>query len=178
MNQTVYLAPLRSEDSPTLFEWINDRSLVILSAPYHPVDDQAHHNWFERVTRRSDLQIFAIRASHDDQLVGTCQLHSINAVARSSELQIRLGSTPNRRKGMGTDAVRQLLAFGFRDLNLHRIHLHVLSDNAVAIRTYLKNRFRHEGTLKEAAFIDGEYRDVSMMAILRPEWVVGSACDG
>jgi RimJ/RimL family protein N-acetyltransferase len=79
---------------------------------------------------------------------------------------------------MGTDAVRQLLAFGFRDLNLHRIHLHVLSDNAVAIRTYLKNRFRHEGTLKEAAFIDGEYRDVSMMAILRPEWVVGSACDG
>ena len=35
----VALCPLRDEDSPILHRWINDRALVVLSAPYRPVSE-------------------------------------------------------------------------------------------------------------------------------------------
>ncbi|MBW3570226.1 MAG: GNAT family N-acetyltransferase [Gemmatimonadetes bacterium] len=160
------LAPLRAEDSATLYEWINDRELVIQNGAYRPVTDAAHRAWFESVRGRADMVIFGIRRVEGDRLIGSCQLHSIHPVHRSAELQIRIGQGEQRGKGFGTHAVRLLLHFAFRDLNLNRVYLHVFDSNAAAIRAYEKAGMVHEGVLRQAAFIDGGYRDVRVMSIL------------
>ena len=98
------------------------------------------------------------------KLIGTCQLHSISAVHRHAELQIRIGDVKQRGHGYGTDAVQLLLKFGFDDLNLHRIFLHVFADNKAAVRTYEKCGFKREGILRHAAHIDGRYVDDVLMA--------------
>jgi RimJ/RimL family protein N-acetyltransferase len=54
-------------------------------------------------------------------------------------------------------------------LNLHRVSLNVLAHNERAIVSYLHAGFVIEGTLREAAFIDGQWRDVVAMAALRPK---------
>ena len=41
------------------------------------------------------------------------------------------------------------MAFGFTDLNLHRIALHVFATNVRAIKTYERAGFQHEGTLRD-----------------------------
>src|SRR4051812_5570754 len=71
----VVLAPLRDEDSPLLFEWINDEELVVLSSPFAPVSPAAHEAWFEGIRRRPDVRIFGIRMLDEDRMVGSCQLH-------------------------------------------------------------------------------------------------------
>ena len=68
------------------------------------------------------------------------------------------------------EAVRLLLDFAFRDLNLHRVYLHVFDTNAAAIRIYEKVGFVREGVLRQAAHIDGRYVDVMVMSILREEY--------
>jgi RimJ/RimL family protein N-acetyltransferase len=73
-------------------------------------------------------------------------------------------------RGIGGAAVRAVVSLGFRELNLHRIHLSVLADNARAIRCYEKAGFRVEGRLREAVFKSGERRDVILMALLRPQF--------
>lgn len=166
----VELAPLRDSDSPVLFEWINDRALVTLSAPFCPVAREAHDAWFDEVRRRPDLRIFGIRLREDDRLVGSCQLHSIHPVHRSAELQIRLGDPEARGQGLGTEAVRLLVAFGFDELDLHRIALHVLETNDRARRLYERTGFRTEGTLREAARIEDEWVNVVVMALLRSDY--------
>lgn len=154
-----------------MHEWINDREQVLLNAPYKPVPEAQHKEWFEAIQRRNDTVIFGIRLVEGEKLIGYCQLHQINYVYRSAELQIRLGDVAERGQGHGTNAVKLLLRFGFRDLNLHRVSLHVFSNNRPAIRVYEKAGFTYEGLLRQQAHVDGQYVDVMVMGILRDEYV-------
>jgi RimJ/RimL family protein N-acetyltransferase len=163
----VELTPLRTEDSSPLFAWINDRALVTLSAPFRPIPRAEHDAWFDQVRQREDVRIFGIREG--DRLVGSCQLHSIHPVHRSAELQIRIAVEDARGRGIGRQALQQLVRYGFDELGLHRIFLHVFVTNARAIRLYEGAGFRREGLLREAALIEGEWVDVLLMALLEPD---------
>jgi RimJ/RimL family protein N-acetyltransferase len=165
----VELSPLTTADAPALFTWINDRELVLFNSGYRPVPEPTHREWLAGLARRRDLVAFAIRVRRTKRLIGVCQLTAIHAVNRSADLQIRIGEAAARGKGYGVEAVRLLLAFGFRDLNLHRIALHVFATNTRAIRAYERAGFRHEGTLRDAVFIDGQFVDVKVMAVLDGE---------
>lgn len=165
----VTLAPITIADAPALFNWINDRDLVLFNAPFRPVHEPSHREWVKGLAQRRDLVAFAIRMKKGGALIGMCQLTGINPVSRSADLQIRIGVAGARGKGLGLEAVRLLLAFGFRDLNLHRISLQVFATNTRAIKTYEAAGFRHEGTLRDAAFIDGRFVDVQVMAALEDE---------
>ena len=170
----VVLGPLADEDSEILFQWINDRDLVLHNAPFRPVDAASHRDWYDAVRARHDVAIFAIRRASDHALIGTCQLHSIDPVHRSAELQIRIGDQAECGRGYGTEAVRMLLQHAFRDLGLNRVSLRVFANNDRAVRAYAKAGFTREGVLREAAYIDGRFVDVLAMAILSREY----ECDG
>ena len=169
-SERVRLRPLQKTDAPLLYEWITDRELVIHNAPYFPVSESDHEAWIERMmTKRSDLVIFVIEEIASEKAIGTCQLLNINWIHRSAELQIRIGDVAYQGKGYGTEAVRLLYQFGFTDLNLHRIYLHVFADNLRAIRAYEKSGFGQEGVLREATCIDGEWGDVIVMGLLKTD---------
>jgi RimJ/RimL family protein N-acetyltransferase len=170
VGKSVVLAPLRPADSSLLFQWINDRELVTLSAPFRPVSRQDHDAWFDEVQRRPDTRILGIRLRDGDRLVGSSQLHSIHPVHRSAELQIRIGVSEARGHGVGTEAMHLLVRFGFEELDLHRIYLHVFEANEPAIRLYRRVGFRAEGVLRQAARIEDEWVDLVVMAILRSEF--------
>lgn len=171
IGNSIKLAPLCVDDELKLFDWINDREQVLYNSPYKPVHFDQHKAWFESVQMRNDLVFFTIKITKNDQLIGTCQLHSINNVSRAAELQIRLCNVEERGKGLGTQAVRLLLDFGFKDLNLNRIYLHVFEDNHPAIRVYEKVGFMREGLLRKAAYIDGAYVNIIIMGLLKDEYI-------
>ena len=160
----VRLTPLADGDSDALFGWINDRELVVLSAPFAPVERAAHDAWFDAVRTRDDTAIFAIRLREGDRLVGTCQLHSIGAPEGEAELQIRIGERDAWGQGAGREAVGLLLGYGFEELGLERIHLHVFATNDRALRLYERCGFRREGMRSEPVFIEGRPTEVVLMA--------------
>jgi RimJ/RimL family protein N-acetyltransferase len=163
----VALGPLRPEDSEPMFRWINDRELVQLNAPFKPVDRASHDEWFERIQRRDDVEIFAIRTVEGDRLVGSCQLNAIDREAGSCRLQVRIGEPEGRDRGYGTEAVRLLLRHAFDQLGLDRVELEVFATNRRAIRAYEKAGFGREGVEEGGAVIDGEPIDVVRMAASR-----------
>lgn len=166
--QRVKLRPIRTEDSALLYEWILDRELAILNTPYWHVSDVDHDAWIEStLVPRSDLVIFVIE-EENGKPIGTCQLVNINLVHRSAELQIQMAPGAQGR-GLGTLAITKLCDFGFRDLGLHRISLHVWATNCRAIRAHEKAGFRREGLLREAAFVDGRFGDVIVMGLVNTQ---------
>jgi RimJ/RimL family protein N-acetyltransferase len=162
----VRLTPLEETDLPVLFEWINNRALVELSSAFAPVSAAEHRRWFEAIRQRHDAHVFAIRRLDSPAPIGTCQLHDVHPVHRSAELQIRIGDASSRGQGLGTEAVRLLVEYGFGTLRLHRIALHVFATNLAAQRAYEKAGFVREGVLKDAAFVGGHFVDSVVMAIL------------
>lgn len=166
----VRLAPLRDEDSDEFAQWINDRELVLNSAPYRPITEAAHRDWYASVGRREDTAIFAIRLLEDDRLIGSCSLKNIDAHNRSAEAQVRIGVDVGRGKGYGTEALALLVRHGFEDRNLHRQWAHLMATNGAALRYTAKVGFQTEGILRKALFIDGEWVDVHTVAILREDY--------
>ncbi len=164
------LTPLQAEDKDSLFAWINERESVLFNAPYKPIAQDQHQKWFDSIQSRNDCVIFGIRVIETNHLIGSCQLHSIHAIHRSAELQIRIGEVEFRGRGFGTEATLLLLHFAFKDLNLQRVYLHVFATNERAVQMYRKIGFIVEGTLRRAVYIDGEYVDMLIMGILREDY--------
>jgi len=111
--------------------------------------------------------MFVIEEITSERAIGSCQLLNINWVCSCAELQIRIGNNELHGKGFGSEAVKLLIDFGFKDLYLHRIYLHVFITNTRAIRAYEKNGFIREGILRESAYIDNKFVDVVVMGLLR-----------
>lgn len=170
MEHRVNLTPLSRADSDALFGWINDREQVLFNSPYRPVHRPQHDAWFESILKRHDVALFGIRTVADGRLIGTCQLTDIHPLHRGAELRIRIGVPQDRGQGHGAEACRLLLAFGFRDLNLHRIWLQVFDDNEPALKLYRKLGFLEEGRQRQAAFVDGRFKSIVLMSMLREEY--------
>jgi UDP-4-amino-4,6-dideoxy-N-acetyl-beta-L-altrosamine N-acetyltransferase len=166
LNTRVSLSSIRPEDSRTLFRWINDPETVRFNAAYRPVHWAGHEEWCRSLGASPDKQVFAIRL--EDRLIGVVQFIDIDPIHRSAELTIRIGEDGDRGCGYGTEALRLATEFAWRDLNLHRVWVRVFANNARAIAAYRKAGFVEEGTLREAAHIDGRYVDIGVFGMLRP----------
>ena len=163
----VALTPLRDDDSEKLYEWINDRELVTLNAPFKPVSRESHRRWFEQVRNRCDVRIFAIRLLADDRLIGSCQLNEIDRDGGSCRLQIRIGERSKWNRGHGSEAVGLLVRHALDGLGLSRVRLDVFADNERALRAYEKAGFTRLRQVQGRALIEGKRKDVIEMELQR-----------
>ena len=164
----VTLTGFLPSDKATLFRWINDPEILRFNAAYRPVNWAQHCAWWDSLNSTETTRSFAIRTLDDDRIIGTAQLTGIHQVHRRAEVSIRIGEQVDRQRGAGTEALRMLARYAFDHLNLHRIFIHVWMDNLRAIRAYEKAGFQREGVMARHVFIGGEWKDVVIMAALRP----------
>ena len=164
----VVLAALRESDRQLLREWINDRELVRFSVPYRPIHEPAHNDWFNAVTHDRNRVIFAIRTKSQGKLLGTVQLTDFHAVHRHAQMLIQIGDPQDHGRGLGTEALRLLLDFAWKDCNLHRVWAQVFARNQRALVCYRKVGFVEEGRLRDGVFIDGQWDDLIVMGVIKP----------
>ena len=166
------LRELTTSDLPTLRSFVNDPEVMRASSVYAPISDLQQEAWFRAATGAHNAVWFGIEdvRSEPAKLVGTCCLVEIDWVGRVAELRIRIGEKQVWGDGLGTDACRLLLAFGFDDLNLERIGLRLWGSNARAQHVYERLGFTLEGRLRGAGFVNGVREDVIWMGLLRDEW--------
>lgn len=151
--------------------WVNDLTVTrYLSRGTFPVtlDDQIEE--FNRMRQSADDIEFCIVDKTKGQPIGLAGLHSLQWIYRSAEFRILIGERNFWRKGIGTEAVQLLCAYGFETLNLNKIWLGVSSGNKGAVRSYQKAGFTQEGTLRQEIYRNGRYYDVERMSLLRSEY--------
>ncbi len=164
----ISIGPLVPNDFAPMFRWSNDVEAARLNGAYRPVDWVAHKTWCDNVGRDPSRVVFAIRRHNDPALVGYIEIVNINPIHRSAQLGIRIGEEPDRGHGVGREAVRLALHYGWNHLNLNRVYLTTLKHNQRAIRAFTAAGFRREGLLRRAEFIDGKWVDIVLMAALCP----------
>ena len=85
--------------------------------------------WLENSARNNENRSFNIVDLNEDKLVGTIGLEHLNWIERSAVLGIFIGDEAYRSNGYGTEAIKLLLEYGFKYLNLHSIRLDLLAVN-------------------------------------------------
>jgi RimJ/RimL family protein N-acetyltransferase len=154
-------------DSDLLFKWINDPEVVRFNAKYHPVQRVQHDVWFAAVNENSDVLYRMIQDPLSFQTVGSCQLLRDSSSAKTAELRIRIGEKASWGKGIGSEAVRELMQLGFTSNFCESVYLWVRSDNERAIKSYQKNGFVAVDMKSDVAFDDNEAVDLLLMQINR-----------
>jgi RimJ/RimL family protein N-acetyltransferase len=172
VGERVRLRGVRDDDLPTLARWEMDPGrMVTLSTRVAPASEAAAT---ERIAKwsaneKDDLG-FAIETLADPPvLVGNIGLWGARAKDRCATLGIALGRAHIGR-GYGTDAMRVIVGYGFREMGLHRIQLGVAPFNPAGIRAYEKAGFVEEGRFRESVLHDGRWYDEVLMSILDHEW--------
>ncbi|MCL6301945.1 GNAT family N-acetyltransferase [Streptomyces kronopolitis] len=72
--------------------------------------------------------------------------------------------------GYATEASRALLRLGFEELGLHRVQAELDGRNTASARVLERLGMRREGHLRENEFLDGEWADEVVYAMLAREW--------
>jgi diamine N-acetyltransferase len=174
------LRDLKRSDLPTLNRWRNDRAVTDhLGGNHRFVSEEVDGQWFDNYLKSRNNNVrLAICDAHSEELAGVVYLLDIDWINRSAEFAIQIGAAERRGGGLGTWATAEMLQHGFRDLNLHRIHLTVLEQNKSAIHLYEKAGFVLEGRLRQAAFKNGRYADLLVMSLLADEFGAGAPPKG
>ena len=129
---------------------------------------EGHTNWLENVVKTGRAAQFIIYEKDENVPVGSVFLRDIDYQNKKAEYGIFIGEDTARGKGMGTEAAKSIVQYGFTELKLHKIFLRVLADNKGAIKSYENAGFVQEAYLKDEVLLNGEYRDIVLMAVINP----------
>ena len=169
--EKVYLRPLERDDLDVGMRAINDREISDLVGFDMPFSKAMSEKWFEdEVMKRHGERefFFAICELGSGDLIGQCGFHNYAPGVRAEVGIFLLPEFTGR--GFGTDAMNALVDYGFGELGLERIGLHVSPGNDRAIRSYEKSGFTHEGRLRSFRRRRGEIVDDLVMSIVRKDW--------
>jgi RimJ/RimL family protein N-acetyltransferase len=162
---------LERDDLPHFVRWINDPETRRFMNLRYPISMVEEEKWWAGFLERENDHIFAIETK-DGTYIGNIGLNGIERENRRAQLGIIIGDKRFWGKGYGTDAIRALLDWAFRYLNLNRISLTVFAYNERAIRCYRKAGFQYEGKMRQARYTDGQYYDELVMGVLRDEFLL------
>ena len=169
----IYLSPkgTTDEELEKFTEWMNDFQVTDYTGRSGQITTiVSEKEWLENSAKNEENRIFNIIELKDNKLIGTIGLEHFNWIARSAVLGIFIGDKDFRNNGYGTEAIKLLLEYGFKYLNLHSIRLDLLSINERAHKCYLKCGFQDTGCSREQIFLNGKYYDKLHMDILENEF--------
>jgi RimJ/RimL family protein N-acetyltransferase len=170
--ERIRLRALEDADLPDLVRWWRDPEWAVLqqlTVRPRPEGDVAEmfRKWSAK-DAAGDVA-FCVTDRISGCLVGHVTLYGAGLLSRAATLTVMIGSE-HTGSGYGTDAVRTLVDYGFREMGLNRIELHVFAYNARARATYRKVGFVEEGVLRETVFHDGAFHDEVVMSVLARDW--------
>ena len=169
----IYLSPRSVDDYEKYVEWLNDFQVTDYTGRSSKIlTREAEKEYLEKNTNVE--AVFAIVELETDKLLGSVGIENIDHINRSGTLGIFIGDKDYRSKGYGTEAIRLVLEYGFKYLNLKNINLDVLACNERAIKCYEKCGFKKAGRWRKSKFINGKYHQnylaLSMSIQNNPEW--------
>jgi RimJ/RimL family protein N-acetyltransferase len=172
VGERVRLRGVRDDDLPALAAWEMDpgRMATLSSWVAPPSEAGARERIAKWSANGEDNLGFAIETLDDPPvLAGNIGLWGARPKDRCATIGIALGREYIGH-GYGTDAMRVIVSYGFREMGLHRIQLGVAPFNPAGIRAYEKAGFVEEGRLRESVLHDGRWYDEVLMSILDHEW--------
>ena len=168
----VALRARRADDVPTLhqelYEDVAARSRADTRA-WRPVATDWEESPYAVKKDRTDAMPFSVVELASGDLAGTALLWGIDAHNRNAHIGLALRPA-YRGRGLGTDAVRVLVRYGFRTLGLHRLQIETLADNEGMLRAAQAAGFTVEGRLRESGWLDGRFLDDVNLGLLVSEY--------
>jgi ribosomal-protein-alanine N-acetyltransferase len=167
---------LRTPSIADFEEWAvlraRSRNFLTPWEPKWPADDLTR-GAFRRRLRRYQSEIrddhaypfFIFQADEGTLLGGVTVSNIARGMTQSATIGYWMGEE-HAGRGHMEEALKALVPFAFRTLNLHRLEAACLPNNARSIRLLEKLGFQREGLARGLVCINGQWRDHIVFALL------------
>lgn len=159
----VKLIDWRDSDANSLFEMCLDNTLRKNGIPYYDTIEDAKNVIKHWKNMRGSKVIIE---KETNSFVGFIMLSDMNRYDSYMELEYAIAEK-YRNKGYATNAIKKMIDYGFREMNLCVIAAWVRSHNEPSVKCLENNHFTFEGKLRKHARDKG---DTLCYSILREEW--------
>lgn len=112
---------------------------------------------------------WAIVHKESKKVIGNCAFIGWSNKHSKAEIGYVLNKA-YRGQGFATEALQELIRFGFEIIQLNRIEGGCDIDNAASEKVMLKVGMQFEGVLRKNEFIKGEFRDTKIFAMLKEDY--------
>jgi RimJ/RimL family protein N-acetyltransferase len=112
---------------------------------------------------------FVLIQKDQNQVIGDIGVHFLSA----DTFQVEMGCTLDKLyhgKGYALEALKQMISYLFDQLNKRRIIASIDPRNESSIKLYEKLGFRKEAHFRESIYLNGEWADDLVYALLKSEW--------
>jgi RimJ/RimL family protein N-acetyltransferase len=115
------------------------------------------------------LFVFALENRNNNHWMGLIGLQLRELKFRSAEIWFKI-LPANWGDGFATESLNRMLAFAFRELNLHRVEAGCAVGNIASARVLEKAGMEREGIKRKILPIRGEWADAYAYAILEEDF--------
>jgi [ribosomal protein S5]-alanine N-acetyltransferase len=175
--QTCFLRTLQEEDAADL------AGLVYRNRYYWSIYEPRHQDsYFTATVQREKILeslhhmknqrefSYGIYQAGTNILVGHISMYSVKRLPFSSAF---IGYSIDEKyvgQGIATEAVQLVVKHGMEVVGLHRIEAYVSPRNIGSIRVLEKAKLQREGLLRQLLFINGEWEDHYLYALLENDY--------
>jgi len=164
----ITLRPLSLTDASRLAELANNEKISrnLRDGFPHPYTLADAENFLQKFSNQDPVTFFGI--DYDGQYVGNISLVPGQDIYRqSAEIGYFIGE-PYWNNGIVTTAVNLITEYGFKHLDIIRIHTGIFEYNTASMRVLEKCCFTKEGIFRKSVFKQGKLWDEVRYAKLKP----------
>lgn len=121
-------------------------------------------------TYNRDFLLFLLNDKNTGRIIGRCGLHNWNKDHARAEIGYVMHDEGQRQKGLMSEAVAAVIAYGFHELKLHRIEALAGASNIPSLRILEKFGFQKEGLLREHWQMPNGFENSLVFSLLRKEY--------
>jgi RimJ/RimL family protein N-acetyltransferase len=172
------LRRLAAVDWKDLLEFLSDEELFQY-VDNGPLGEKEVLEWLDadrhvKLTTPNTTVCLAIELKPKGKVIGNVYLHSYDAFKWQAGVTIYVGRQ-SQRQGFASETLNAVLNFCFADIGLHRVSAECDSRNVAACRLAEKRGMRHEGELIKARWMNGEWVNIVLYALLNEEYAAANA---
>ncbi len=173
VGEKIYLRGLERTDlEGEYFDWLNDREVTkFLDSGFFPNTMEKMEEYYSNIALSPNNLMLAIIDKESDKHIGNIKAGPINWVTGVASLGIMIGNKEFWGRGYGTEAIRLVLDYAFKSLNLHKVTAGIVANHQASIRAFQKAGFEIEGRAKSQFFLDGEYCDSLYLGIVKEDFL-------
>lgn len=165
----VILQPAKMSEAEKFRRWMDDEEVTrhISSEGGLTLEQEKE---FLKKAKNHPVDLFWSVYTKDGKLIGNTALNAYSPKNKRASWGIVIGDKAEWNKGYGTDILKTVMAYVFKQLKLNRFELMVFQDNAAAIKVYKRCGLKKEGIRRKYFIKNGKPCDLMIMSILSDEY--------
>lgn len=127
--------------------------------------------WLTRMCKPGHRVYVVLDENDFDRWYGTVGLHEIDEINHTARLGALVFHEADRGRGIGSHMIRAFLTKAFTEFGIRKVYVKLLTTNERGQGFYQRLGFVEEARLRKEYLLNGEYRDMVLMSLLKEDWM-------